>query len=180
MPTVPIKPEPVEALRARYAEAVAAVVDEESIRLGLAVPPSSKRQHVFDFEDGVRLIVSQDKPGILHISASVEAGTQTFAEGCAIIERSHAHDITGAAIVAAALLTTRAISHFREISGDPRPLRFVWLTRGGILHWQGDKTDAPSNSQVGQASQGVPGPIEQGQGTGRGLQEPIPPEAKTS
>lgn len=72
---VPLKPEPLAALRARYHLAVARVIDPLDVARGLVPAPSADAVHVFDTEDGLRLIVSLERmpDGRVgtHISASI-------------------------------------------------------------------------------------------------------------
>jgi len=70
---LPIEPESFDAMKARFALAVAEPVDTNEVREGLRPPPSRDRRHVFDFEDGMRLVVSVDRvidKEFLHVSAS--------------------------------------------------------------------------------------------------------------
>lgn len=74
---LPFEPESTEELKARYDEALQEVFDPREVANDPDLSPGKKREHVFDFEDGVRLIVSVDqidkkvKPRITHYSASV-------------------------------------------------------------------------------------------------------------
>lgn len=71
---LPFEPEPTELLRLRYADAVKDVIDINRVAKKLVLPPSKFRKHVFDFDDGLRIIVSRDSDGLrtfLHFSASV-------------------------------------------------------------------------------------------------------------
>jgi hypothetical protein len=70
---VPFEPQTLDELKARFHEAVSGVVDTDEIRRGLRPPPSREPKHVFDFDDGLRLIVSVDRvmdEEFLHVSAS--------------------------------------------------------------------------------------------------------------
>lgn len=133
---LPIKPEPLHEMRARYLDAVNYVVDAEGIQLGTVSRPGEQRRHVFDCQDGIRLIISQDTPGVIHLSASTSDKGETFKEGCRIIQSHPVPDMIGGAIIASALLTTRALANFRLISGDQRQPQFHCLSKGGILHWK--------------------------------------------
>jgi hypothetical protein len=57
---LPFKPEPVNKLKQRYTKALEKIWIAEE---GITDVPSSHRTHVFDFESGLRLIISRD---ILH------------------------------------------------------------------------------------------------------------------
>ena len=70
---LPTEPETFEQIKARFVEAIREPVDLESVRAGTRKPPSGERKHVFDFEDGMRMIVSVDlivDTYFLHISVS--------------------------------------------------------------------------------------------------------------
>ena len=71
---LPFEPEPEFAMKARYADAIGDIVRINDIQCGKSTPPSKERKHVFDFNSGLRLIISRDTDGIrtyLHFSASV-------------------------------------------------------------------------------------------------------------
>lgn len=70
---LPIKPETMQQMKARFGKAIAEPVDAEAVIKGVTSAPSSNRDHVFDFEDGMRLCVSVDRvldTEFLHVSAS--------------------------------------------------------------------------------------------------------------
>lgn len=72
---IPFEPEKLEVLRARLPQALSVVYDYEIIELG-GQRPGEQRQHVFDFEDGIRCILSIDEgqqtPRHLHLSYSLQ------------------------------------------------------------------------------------------------------------
>lgn len=78
---LPHEPETIEEMRARYPAAVADIYDVES--LGTVRPPGMQRRHVFDYTDGLRLIVSTDRLSdgqvVSHFSASVAPGLPLYA-----------------------------------------------------------------------------------------------------
>lgn len=93
--TLPFVPEPLEALKVRYPEAVKETYIAEGVARGLIPPPSAKREHVFDCEDGMRLIISRemfpsghigihlsasftaiDSPGVLALQEQMKRGQQ--------------------------------------------------------------------------------------------------------
>ena len=124
---LPFQPEPVESLRARYPAAVAEVIDIESVGLGTQVQPGRQRRHVFDFDRGVRLIVSReffpDGRHALHLSASPQQGTEVYER-----VRAGRLDVQGFADLVVQL--------FRDISGDAEPLELVYISAGkGVPHW---------------------------------------------
>ncbi len=79
--SVPYNPAPLEELRRRYDAAVADVYDHADVGTFGANRPSEKPQHVFDFEDGLRLIISRERSSPLegiHISASLQPGRPLY------------------------------------------------------------------------------------------------------
>jgi len=63
--SLPFEPEPIESLRQRYPEALKKIWSVVEIETGLAENentdrPGLHRKHIFDFEDGWRLIVSKE------------------------------------------------------------------------------------------------------------------------
>lgn len=119
-------PQPVSTLRERFQDALAEVFDIESIRLGVGVRPSDCRKCVFDFPDGLRLIVSKERmpDGALfrHFSASAHPGT-TFYRWLAKQRKLNR--------------ALKIIKHrYRELSGDEREAEFVGLSENkGVPHW---------------------------------------------
>ncbi len=82
MPRLPAEPQPMILMRRRFPAAVAQYVDIESVKLGTKLHPGELRRHVFDFADGLRLIVSREDWGargkVIHVSASSEHGSPLF------------------------------------------------------------------------------------------------------
>ena len=75
---LPFKPETIEALKVRYPAALERVFDVRELTGPVDDRPGLKREHVFDFEDGLRLIVSRemhDRGLCLHLSASMAGPT---------------------------------------------------------------------------------------------------------
>jgi hypothetical protein len=60
-PSVLVRPEPVGDLKSRLRAALGPVFDHEEVLLGTALRPGEIPAHVFDFECGVRLIVSRER-----------------------------------------------------------------------------------------------------------------------
>jgi hypothetical protein len=61
-PRVPFAPEPLARLRGRYSAALNPLVDHRDVGRGdWGPPPSGDAPHVFDTEDGMRLIVSRER-----------------------------------------------------------------------------------------------------------------------
>lgn len=128
-PTLPIVPEPDDQLRARYSAALERVFEPcPSPR------PAELREHVFDFADGIRLVVSRDRVadprfiGIyLHISASLVPKSEVYNH---LLKQQHNSP-------AAALDAFRqmAENRFRFLSNRSMPMMFGGTTEGGTLHW---------------------------------------------
>jgi hypothetical protein len=73
---IPFEPEPIAAMQARYPAAVAELLTRAMVTGPDAYQPGALRRHVFDHEDGLRLIVSRENfypewGEIIHVSASV-------------------------------------------------------------------------------------------------------------
>lgn len=56
---LPFQPEKLESMRARLPDALVTVYNPDTVKTG-GVRPGQLRQNVFDFEDGIRCIVSLD------------------------------------------------------------------------------------------------------------------------
>ena len=73
--SLPFAPEPTEQLRSRFPKAISTTYSTHDL-LDMAKTPCFKRENVFDFEDGVRAIVTKEmrtnKLLYLHFSFSVK------------------------------------------------------------------------------------------------------------
>jgi len=58
---LPNQPEKLEVMLKRLPAALSCVYNAQDIERGLGQRPGEKRQHVFDFEDGIRCIASLDR-----------------------------------------------------------------------------------------------------------------------
>ena len=124
---VPFKPQWMKEHHDRYDEAIETIYDIESIEIGLADPPSGKPKHVFDFPDGLRLIVSKDqfpthKKPVIHFSASVEPGYQLYR----LIHRGKVGPNKFLRIV---------LERFRTLSLYKGDIIYTGFSDGGIPHW---------------------------------------------
>ena len=75
---LPFEPQSNDELKARFPLAVETPVEVEKIQAGIQPHPSKNRKHVFDYEDGMRLIISIDQiedTRYFHVSAS---GTEEY------------------------------------------------------------------------------------------------------
>ena len=117
---IPFEPELVETMRLRYKDAVRDVVDIQKIAQKQIEPPSLNRKHVFDFYDGLRLIISRDGDGarvFLHFSASVNPGSR---------EEFHCPKE----------FIDFVVEHIQELASDDPPtgIAEIFFTKGGVLH----------------------------------------------
>lgn len=123
---LPFEPQPQPALQERFPQALGRVFD---FRAGVPDElPSKLRAHVFDFEDGVRMMVSRDMEEegkvYLHVSASVEPGMLYWGL------------ILSGAIGKSEFL--RRMEHrFAQLSGQSEKLEFCGFSPGkGVPHWR--------------------------------------------
>jgi hypothetical protein len=133
MPPVPQTAESLAVLRARYAAALEHVYDVEAIRRG-AVRPGEVAANVFDFEDGLRLIVSRERyPDgeiLLHFSASFLPKCRMADE---LRQQATVFGLDGDQLLQRWLADVPR--RFVELSGDGRPLRFLGMSDHKIPHW---------------------------------------------
>ena len=122
---LPFAPEPLAALQARYAAAVATLVDTTRVVQGLVPAPSGDRRHVFDWPDGLRLMVSRERMpdgrcGV-HISASLDWGSDLYD-----------------AVVAGALdrvgLLALVVRRWSALAGSARTLELLGFSERGVPH----------------------------------------------
>lgn len=133
MPYTPYAPEPLEALQARYAAALEVVFDATAIIEGRADRPGMFRANVFDFEDGLRLLISRERmPGsallVLHVSAS-------FRPECRIADEMRLLSLTMSRAACMEKWNRDNPRRFRELSGDKRDLEFAGWSTGLMPHW---------------------------------------------
>lgn len=119
-------PEPLDALRARFPEALRTVHDPELIASGLQRMPGTLRSNVFDFDDGLRLIVSVDKYrriDRLHLSASPFTGKIRYAVEKQRMDANH--------------FMRHALNSYGSIACKPAMvmLKFLGFTRPWVPHW---------------------------------------------
>jgi hypothetical protein len=117
---LPFEPELVETMRLRYKDAIKDVVDIHKIAQKLIEPPSKNRRYVFDFYDGLRLIISKDSDRakvFLHFSASMNPG-------------SHGEFHCPKEFI------DFVVEHIQDLTPDdpPTDMAEMFFTKGGILH----------------------------------------------
>lgn len=122
------KPESVEQARDRFTKAVEKVW---TVTAAMLSRPGIERENVFDFFDGLRLIVSREKVAhgtdvMLHVSASMQPDTfvwKTFAK----------HNKPWKSKIP--LFREYVQKRFAEISGGLRCPAFYGVSDGGVVHW---------------------------------------------
>jgi hypothetical protein len=132
MPPVPYNAESIEALRSRYARALEHVYDVAAIRDGAAIRPGEVAANVFDWSDGLRLIVSRERfeggEVALHFSASFPRGCRLHRDvGKAVAEKGPAEALR--------YFLAEAVARFAELSGDARTPVLIGQSDEGIPHW---------------------------------------------
>ncbi len=60
---LPFEPETLKEIKERFADALRPDVEVGAVLAGLVKRPGQLRKHVFDFKDGMRMIVSIDRDG---------------------------------------------------------------------------------------------------------------------
>lgn len=79
---LPHQPENLASMRDRYGAAREPLYDQVAVSEGRQAIPGELRPHVFDFDDGIRLMVSRERTPdgdvVLHLSASVEEDSELY------------------------------------------------------------------------------------------------------
>jgi hypothetical protein len=124
--SVPYSPESVVVLRDRYRQALDPIIDVESVLLGNDVRPDQLRRCVFDYFDGMRLVISVEvmagRGEYLHLAAWLHDPSEL-----------HAADASGD--FTASLFALTVLERFAAISGD-RGLMAHWPTSTpGVIHF---------------------------------------------
>lgn len=118
-PTLPFEPEPEVELRIRYPAALDPIYDPNDVIEHRVKRPGAQRKHVFDTEDGYRLIVSREQlkgsPVVLHISVSLNVDPALLG-------------MTSATLRPMSLAKIRLIAQIRD---EPRHVEFT----GKVLHF---------------------------------------------
>lgn len=123
---LPFERESIESMAARYPQAIEEICDVESAKLGVGWMPGGRRANVFDFEDGMRMIVSRDESaefGIkIHFSASANPESVFYADiANGLVDRQQYLNL--------------CVERFRAISGCDRIIRLGYVSEGGIPHF---------------------------------------------
>lgn len=122
-------PLPLAQLQANYLGALVRVYDQRAVDAGAADDPGAA--HVFDCEDGLRLVVMRERTEDGWIAIHLSAGLG--APG----ELSTWLDARPAGMRAQTFLAV-AVARWREISGDTRtPMTLAGTSASGVPHWFG-------------------------------------------
>lgn len=126
---LPHDPEPISQLQARYAAALEPVYVQWKVARGND-RPGLHREHVMDFESGLRLIVSRERTDkgkvVIHVSASPESNSHLW----------HRCRDAGSLTRGLRILIDEAVASFRRISGDDRQLQLVDISSPAMIpHW---------------------------------------------
>ncbi len=134
---VPVQPEPLEVLQARYPLALEHIYDVGDIMRG-AIRPGEIAAQCFDFQDGIRLLISRERfhDGKVHLHLSA-----SFAAECDLastLRNLKAKGASGEALRQHFLDT--AVHRFQQLSGHVGVLFFVGWSKDNVPHWGADET----------------------------------------
>ncbi len=151
---VPIRPEHIDSLQARFAQALTPVYDArkllEEMRRDPSSRPGMKQKHVFDFEIGVRVIVSMEQDTrpqadmldpYLHASFSIFSEEMPFTKGTVVREMRTLMELLsrGRLPVPDVTQTAKGIVHFfydawelyqKMDEAERKIVNSAWLGRG--------------------------------------------------
>lgn len=112
-------PEPLERLKLRYSKALEELYIQLDVSRGIRVRPGSQPSNVFDFADGIRLIISKEQQPdgrlVIHIS------------GSAMGSDGHPIKLTDN-------LIHHIVEHYGLISGNLGSLEVVGISHESIIH----------------------------------------------
>jgi len=126
MQPLPINPQPIEVLKQRFSDAVKNSYDVLKVAENSESRPGQKPEHIFDFQDGIRLIISRDRykeKEVLHFSASV---FEAYPIEPGLPPRLYVAKFLG-----------ECTAHIVELSGcKTQDVKLVTITAGkGVPHW---------------------------------------------
>lgn len=129
--SVPVNAQSLDRLKKRFKLAIAPTYDAKLIESGRQRAPSGLFQHVFDFKNGLRMIISRDKhligpEPVIHFSASISPDTP--------LEKDLSRFDDGKDGVRQAFLRI-SVESFRSISGSSAEIKLIGWSIGGIPHW---------------------------------------------
>ena len=114
-------PESLELLKSRYPKSIEDTYIQLDVARGIRSRPGTHKEHVFDFIDRVRLIISKEQEPngrlVIHISGSVRNENFNDPE---ILNDNLVHHI---------------IEHWNLLSGDSNELEVKGITQGQVIHF---------------------------------------------
>jgi len=75
---LPHEPETMAKMKVRFSAAIAETIDVDAVNAGKVEAPSKQRKHVFDFQDGMRLIFSIDKTDGIRFVHTSASGSESY------------------------------------------------------------------------------------------------------
>lgn len=137
------QPEDVEAINLRMPAALERLWDQEAVRKDVeanglgAERPGADRKYIFDYPDGMRLIVSREKTktmeSAVHISATLHHGL--------LVRLWVAGKLSGKQLQEMVRTRIRTAIGVREIE-------LVGISDMGVAHWQSVRNYYPSKAAV--------------------------------
>lgn len=115
---IPFSPQPFQVLKERFYKCLIQSWNVENVSKNPNERPGNQQQYVFDFEDGIRLIVSRDHykgKEVIHVSASVDHKLYDMAR--------------------ASTLLTDMYHKFMGLSGIKTPPEHFFFSEKGVPHW---------------------------------------------
>ena len=130
---IKFNPQPLEQLKARFHEAISTLYNQIEVKEGNQPLPSKRPENVFDFGDGVRLIISREETPegnqVIHISGSI-----CKEDGRLILDE---------------ILIQHIVEHFALVSDIKDPLSLINITTAQVVHlYLEDKMALPKGSKV--------------------------------
>ena len=113
----PFNPQPLQLLKERYPKAVAVAYNVDKCIAEQIIPPSKRPEHIFDTEEGIRIIISRDNKNgseYIHFSGSFDDSYQgPMNMNC----------------------MQRMVDLFGAISGMREPCRLIGFSKDRVPHW---------------------------------------------
>ena len=137
------KPEPLSDMQGRYARAVSEIYDARMAR-GEQLRPGNQRRHVFDFADGLRLIVSRDR---------LEEGRVGIHVSGSVMPQTNLHELlTSDTTNILDHVRNIVVDHWRLLSGSNQtPDSWSWSRGKGVPHfiiWDVSGPDGTDESKL--------------------------------
>lgn len=121
-PRVPVEPQPLDVLKARYPAAVRELIVQMDIVAGKRDAPSGEPAHVFDTEDGLRLIVSLERLPNSIVGTHISLSFHSIEASCRLAPTFHA-------------LVDLVRERWRALSGSALTPQFVANTSNVLHFW---------------------------------------------